>query len=80
MKMRIILVCDHMPKGNFVILWREAKKKRERKQDSSLGSDVERRNVPIFSHSSVSAPGSFLALFKAVEILTCWHHSLIGTH
>lgn len=73
-------VPDHMPKGNFVIPWRRAKKKRERKLDSSLGSDVERRNVPIFSRSSVSATGLFLALFKAVEIQTCWHHSLLGIH
>lgn len=30
-------VSDHMPKGNFVVPWREAKK-RERKQDSFLGN------------------------------------------
>lgn len=71
---------DHMPKGNFVIPWRGAKKKRERKQYCQLGNDVERRNVPIISHSSVSAPGLFPALFKAVEILTCSHHSLLGIH
>lgn len=70
----------HMPKGNFVIPWRGAKKKRERKQYCYLGNDVERRNVPIISHSSVSAPGLFPALFKAVEILTCSHHSLLGIH
>lgn len=72
-------VSDHMPKGNFVIPWRGVKKK-ERKQDNYLANDVERRNVPIFSCSSVSASGLFLALFKAVEILTCWHHSLLGIH
>lgn len=72
-------VSDHMPKGNFVIPWRGVKKK-ERKQDNYVANDVERRNVPIFSCSSVSASGLFLALFKAVEILTCWHHSLLGIH
>lgn len=71
---------DHMPKGNFVIPWRVAKKKRERKWDIYLGNDVERINVPIFSCSSVSAPRVFLALFKSVEILTCWHHSLLGIY
>lgn len=68
-------VPDHMPKGNFIIPWRGAKKERERKQDIYLGTDVERGNVPIFRLSSVSALGLFLVLFKAVKILTCWHNS-----
>lgn len=73
-------VSDHVPKGNFVIPRKVAKKKRERKRDIYLGNDVERRNVLIFSCSSVSSPRLFLALFKAVAILTCWHHSLLGIH
>lgn len=72
-------VSNHTPKGKFVILWRGAKKERETKQDIYLGTDVERGKIPIFSLSSVSVPGLFLALFKAVEILICWHNSEIGT-
>lgn len=58
-------VADHMPKGSFVIPWREVEKEREGKQDDYLGSDVERGNIPICSVCS----RVFLALFKTVEIL-----------
>lgn len=68
-------VSGHMPKGNFVIPWRAAKKGRERKQVIYLGTDVERGNVAIFSISSVPTPGLFFALFKVAEILTCWRNS-----
>lgn len=57
-------VSDHMPKGNFVIPWRAAKKGRERKQVIYLGTDVERGNVAIFSISSVPTPGLFLLFLK----------------
>lgn len=67
MKIKIIMVCV-IPKGNFDIPWREAKKERKGKHNIYLGSDVERGNIPISSLSPVSAPGLFLALFKALEI------------